>query len=283
MVQVSQHSSFDRDLYITYQSSLSTQGNSSSVAQHPDSGLGDSSPEPETSVTPAIEKDGIVPDSQSVPGSSSYVPISSTSPHSTGVDQSSLISPPEHISTAPNLELFNSSAVGIGDSIEDATEHSLVLEIAESPLSVRTSQRSRSEPAPDLIQPSISIPFRAEPPSLPRSASDPGAHFRINQQQIHRNKPIFEKNQGDHGQPVEDSLFSESQIHDHADFSKQRERLSEVQVPGSTDSLPKQGFERVTSNSEPSLLFQTQVPLAFASQGTRVSITPAGKSSPTHT
>lgn len=87
MVQVSQHSSFDKDLYNTYQSSLSTQRNSSSVAQHPDSGLGDSSPEPETSATPVIEKDGIVPDSQSVPGSSSYVPTSSTYPQSTSVDQ----------------------------------------------------------------------------------------------------------------------------------------------------------------------------------------------------
>ena len=282
-MQVSQHSSFDRGLYNTYQSSLSTQRNSSSVAQHPDSGLGDSSPEPETSAAPVIEKDGIVPDSQSVPGSSNYVPTSSTYPQSTSVDQSSLISQSEHISTASNLELFNNSAVSIGDSIEDATEFSLVLEIAESPLSIRTSQRSRSEPAPDLIQPSISIPSRAEPPSLPRSASDPGAHFRINQQQIHRDKSIFETDQSNHGQSVEGSLSSESPFHGHADFSEQRQRLSEVQVPGSTDSLPKQGFKGEASSSEPSLVFQTQVPLAFASQGTRGSITPAGKSSPTHT
>ena len=284
IVQISQHSSFERDLYIAYQSSLSTQGNSSSLVQHPDSGLGESSPEPETFATPAIEKDGIVPDSQSVPGSSSYVPPSSTSPDNTSIDQPPPTSEPQisssaHINIASNFEIANSSAVGIGDSIEDANEHSSALEVAESPLSVHTSQRSKSEPAPSSIETSTSTPSRAQPPSLPRSASDPAIYFRIDQQQTHRDNPVSEKDQSNHDQAVDDSSISDSQFRGHADFSEEHQRLSEVQVPGSTDSLPKQGLEEEAANSECSLVFQTQVPLAFASQGTRVSITSTGKSS----
>ena len=284
IVQISQHSSFERDLYITYQSSLLTQGNSSSLVQHPDSGLGESSPEPETSAAPAIEKDGIVPDSQSVPGSSSYVPTSSTSPDNTSIDHppptsESQISSSAHINIACNFELSNSSAAGIGNSIEDVNEHSSALEVAESLLSVHTSQRSKSEPAPSSIGTSTSTSSRAQPSSSPRSASDPAKYIRIDQQQTHRDNPVSEKDQSNHDQAVDDSSIPGSQFRGHADFSEEHQRLSEVQVPGSTDSLPKQGLEDQAANSECSLVFQTQVPLAFASQGTRISITSTGKSS----
>lgn len=64
-MQVSQHSSFDRDLYVAYQSSLSTQGNASSLLLHPESGSGKSLP-PATLLS---YSNGIIPDSQSLPGS----------------------------------------------------------------------------------------------------------------------------------------------------------------------------------------------------------------------
>ena len=76
-VEVSQHSSLDRDQYVRYQSSLSTQRLPSSLISHQDSGLGDSSPPPESSRPTQVCQHRIVPDSQSLPGSSSYVLTSS--------------------------------------------------------------------------------------------------------------------------------------------------------------------------------------------------------------
>lgn len=77
-VEISQHSSFDRDQYTHYQSSLSTQGFSSSLLFQ-DSKLGDSSAPPGGSRPTQVYSDSIVPDSKLLPGSSSYVPTSSNS------------------------------------------------------------------------------------------------------------------------------------------------------------------------------------------------------------
>ncbi|KAI9880921.1 MAG: hypothetical protein M1830_009989 [Pleopsidium flavum] len=79
-VQISQHSSFDRDQYVQFIASSSVQGLSSSQPQDLDSGLGSSSPFQQTVADPvAFYRAGIVPDSQSLPGSSSYIPTSSIS------------------------------------------------------------------------------------------------------------------------------------------------------------------------------------------------------------
>lgn len=78
VVQVSQHSSLDRRLYTVYQSSLSSKEVSSSLPQDPDSGPGESSPEPHTSPPVATQGNTIIPDSQSLPGSSTYAPTSSS-------------------------------------------------------------------------------------------------------------------------------------------------------------------------------------------------------------
>ncbi len=84
---VSQHSSFERDTYIRYQSSLSSTNITWSFLQHQDSGIGESSPLSENLRPDKFERDVVIPDSQSLPGSSSYVPTSTTSTGNKSVTQ----------------------------------------------------------------------------------------------------------------------------------------------------------------------------------------------------
>lgn len=73
-VQVSQHSSFDRDQYAHFLASGSTQDLSSSQLQHHDSGLGSSSPPQQTLAERVIGyEEAIVPDSQSLPEPAKYI------------------------------------------------------------------------------------------------------------------------------------------------------------------------------------------------------------------
>ncbi len=76
---ISQHSSFERDDYIRYQSSLSSANITCSLLQHQDSGIGKSSSSSGGLGPDKIERDCVIPDSQPLPGSSSYVPTASTS------------------------------------------------------------------------------------------------------------------------------------------------------------------------------------------------------------
>ena len=79
IVLISQHSSFEREEYLRDQPSLSGTDNTSSLLQHDDSGIGESSPSSESSVPDKLDRGGVIPDSQSLPDSSTYVPSSNTS------------------------------------------------------------------------------------------------------------------------------------------------------------------------------------------------------------
>lgn len=168
-VQLSPHSSFDRDLYIAYQSSLSTQGTLPSVLEHSDSGLGESFSEPD--IPPPRTFEGIVPDSQSLPGSSSYIPTSpsgiidyvDTTPISLASQQ--LSTSQQH--TRLDSESTNHQFLQVEDSIDSS-----LLEIAATSLSSDTVRRSTSEPASGSAEISSSPPLRARFPSFSRCASD---------------------------------------------------------------------------------------------------------------
>jgi len=141
-VQVSQHSSLDRHLYTVYHSSLSLERDSSSLHQHPDSGLGESSPEPDTSPPVATQGNTIVADSQSLPGSSSYVPESSRSASicvtSTADLSPSVISATERsytsqVFTSSNVDISTINAIILAD---DSVRDSSIIEVAASQPSV---------------------------------------------------------------------------------------------------------------------------------------------------
>ena len=272
IVQVPQHSSFDKDLYITYQSSLSTQGTSSLPPIHTQLGLEGLSSPPSTH-SPA-DSNGIIPDSQSLPGSSSYKPTSSASLAVLGADHTPLN--PQHrvLNTNTNLESSTGGVTEAKDSIEDSS--AIAIEVSQP--SVIASERSRSEPAPTTTESSSISSFGAQLRSLARSTSDPTPTYHGQ----HQRRALVSKDL------CTDSVVQDQVVKGLADFqspdqsrpgcTQQRQRSAKVQVPGSVDRSSLQSY---TLDDSPvhSLVFQTQVPLAFASQGSRVSLTPAGESS----
>ena len=271
IVQISQHSSLDRDLYVAYQSSFSLQGTSSlsSSQTHPNSGF-------EGSLPPTTEfpgdSNGIIPDSQSLPGSSSYAPPSSTPLALLGADQAPQT---QKFRVSQNSTDLESSTGGIAEA-NNSIEDSSVAVVASSQYSVINSERSRSEPAPNTKASSTSL-SGARLPSLPRSISDPHSY---NDQ--HRRRAFVSKYEKDHRitrDRVSQSLADvQSPQHTQVPRTQQRQSSSEVQVPRSAE---KNAGSDCTSKCSPAPIFnfQTQVPLAFASQGSRVSITSAGTSS----
>lgn len=270
IVQVSQHSSFDRDLYVAYQSSLSTQRNSSLFLPRLKSELGDSATPPATSSPRAADSNNIIPDSQSLPGSSSYNPTPSTSLAVLGADQTPLSHQSRVLFNSPDLESSTGEVAATDESIEDS---SAIVVTASQP-SVIASERSRSEPAPNITESASASPFGAWFPSLPRSTSDPISTY----QDQHRPRAFVSERSSDH------NIIHDLRIQIPADFQSShrtgaghiqlRQRSSEVQVPGSADRSSHQTHAVDICHTQ-SLVFQTQVPLAFASQGSRVSVTVA--------
>lgn len=258
-VKISQHSSFNRDLYVAYQSSLSTQGDSSLLLTRLNTGFGASSP----------DSNGVIPDSQS-----SYQPTSSTSLVVLGADQA----PPTHqtciLYNSTDLESSTGEVAESNDSIEDSS----AVVVAASQPSVIASERSKSEPAPETTETSSGSPLGAQFPSLPRSASDPTS---TNHDQ-HRRRAVISEHLSDHhiihDRIIQSTAEFQSLHQTGAGHTQQRQRSSEIQVPGSADRSSHQSHA-VDDSPADSLIFQTQVPLAFASQGSRVSITSAGTSS----
>ena len=279
-VQILQYSNTDKDLYITYISSLSTQGNSSSVAEHPDSGIGEPSPEPEV-LSHHFEKGCVVPDSQSLPGSSSYIPSTSTTSDDSVAQQTPLLlraqgSIPSSDDTHPKdnsfgTELPNESPVASEDSIDKSS----IFEVAASqpsPLSLR----SKSEPPPSSTE-SWSSPSRSQGPSLVRSKSDFAAsyHDRV---QGHEGSVVRKSRRAQNRRQRLDKSSSNPRIASRQEpsFREDRHTSSGAQVPHLTvlESQPCSKVDGVASKHNSS--FQIQVPFVPASQGARTSTESAG-------
>ena len=271
IVQVSQHSSFDKDLYIAYQSSLSTQGSSSLLPPHPASRLERSSSL--LSIHLSAAGNDIIPDSQSLPGSCSYQSRSSTSLAVLGADQTPLNPKSRVLHNSTDLE---SPTGGVAEATESLEDSSAVVIEASQP-SIIVSERSRSEPVPSTTE-TFSTSSGAQLRSLARSTSDPTCTHHDPHQcrafisEVSSNQSIIQD------QVIQGPVDYQSHHQTPAEYPHQRQGSSEVQVPGSADRSSRQSHT-VGDNPADSLVFQTQVPLAFASQGSRISITPAGTSS----
>ena len=174
VVQISQHSSFDRGQYLQYHSSASVYSLFSSAPPHADSGLGESSPPPEAFESSKSDLEGIVPDSQSLLGSSSYRPSASTSEdtdrlHRRGNPNLSLPCSFESTAGGENLENLDLSE-NLGDSIQESSG----IYVAESPEARFWSQRSTSVPVQGVTNTSSSNSSCAGLLAcLTRSTSDP--------------------------------------------------------------------------------------------------------------
>ena len=271
-VHISQQSNFDQDLYITYISSLSTQGNSSTLAEHPDSGIGESSPEPEV-ISQQIGKDGVIPDSQSLPGSSSYIPSTNATSDGIVAQQTSLDSASQHSVLSSDNTLHKDKSINPGlpneslSAFEDPIEESLILEVAESqpsPLSLR----SRSEPPPSSTE-SRSSPSRSRGHSLLRSKSDFAASYH-DQAQCHEGSVARESRRAYNRHQRLDKSSAVSRTRSRQDpASKENQHISSgTQVSHLTipESQPSTKLGEVPSRHSSS--FQTPVPFLPTSQVT---------------
>lgn len=175
-VQISQHSSFDRDRYLQYQSSLSVDTVLSSLPPHQDSGLGESSPSPDSSHSELSPRTRIVPDSQSLPGSSSYLPSPSLSETNTGASLNAGYPEKIYINTSFDQDtgLLTDDEFLSNDPVEESTG----FYVAESPEYTSRFRRSRSVPTQNSLESSLSISSRAIlVAAVPRSLSDPNLLF----------------------------------------------------------------------------------------------------------
>ena len=244
---------------------MSTQANSSSLAPHSDSGIGESSPEPE--VSQHIEKDGIIPDSQSLPGSSSYIPSTSATLDDTVAQQTPLELEAQNsllsLDNTPSKVGFSESPAASKDSIED----SLILEVAASQSSP-LYRRLKSEPPPSSTQ-SWSSSSGSGCPSLLRSKSNSAASYSDQVQCPESSGARQSRRVQDSHQRVDKSTSS-PQIHSVQDLSS-REGRPHWTVPV---SQPGSKVDEVASHH--SSIFQTQIPFVPASQATRTSTQSAG-------
>ena len=180
-VQVSQHSSLDRDQYNCYQSSLSVRSYLSSAPLHEDSGLGESSPAPEASELCKYDQEGIVPDSQSLPGSSTYRPAASTAGDIGDHKQRRTRLSRSHCSPNSTIDSLEPSIL-LETLYSDPIEDSSGLYVAESPENRIWSETSASVPAQSIIESSVSNSNRDRLlAKFTRSISDPSSLIYIAQ------------------------------------------------------------------------------------------------------
>ncbi len=188
LVQISQHSSFDRDQYVQYQSSLSANSVLSTLPPHQDSGLGESSPPTEISNLVRI-----VPDSQSAHGSSSYVPTPSVSDTNIRASPTTGYRKLTYISTSFDQDtgLLTEDEILSTDPVEDSSG----FYVAESPEYTSRFRRSRSVPTQNSIESSLSIGSRATlAAAVPRSLSDP--NLLVSSLEVLRDLPDKQKSPG---------------------------------------------------------------------------------------
>lgn len=248
--------------------------------QHSDSGIGESSPEPGV-LSRHIEKDGIIPDSQSLPGSSSYIPSRSATLEDT-------FAQPTRLELEARLSVLPSDNTSLKDSssrpglpnespaaLEDSIEDSLILEVAatqSSPL----YRRLRSEPPPSSTE-SWSSPSGSRCPSLLRSKSDFAASYH-DRAQYHESSAARQSRRAQDRRQGLDKSSSIPRVLSVQDSSPRvaRHTSSGIQVSHLTIpvSQPCSKVEEVTSRH--TSVFQTQVPFVPASQASRTSTESAG-------
>ncbi|MCJ1470723.1 hypothetical protein MMC07_009370 [Pseudocyphellaria aurata] len=205
-VQISRHSSVERDQYILYQSSRSTQGDLSSLPPHQDSGLGDS-PFPSSSISEKANQNDFVPDSQVLAGSSSYVPSRSVS-ELTSSNQSSrdlAINHSSRISDNSDLDYFGAREPETDQTGDDLSSF-VVSASAVEDLSI-SLQRSRSVPTQSSSaasgKPSPRCAAAAQPT---RSVSDLGSVIPDSPEQVFLTPPGQTSTQRANSFSVENNL-----------------------------------------------------------------------------
>ena len=243
-VQIEPRYSLDKEAYIAYRSSLSTQEASKSAGPHSDSGFEEPTSREDSPYRRRQARSIIVPDSQTVPGNSAYVPDQSTSDECAGSSQA-LVS--------ANPPVTSSEVV-----------------IPASQPSKSASERRGSEPAPHRRETSYTSSSEFVSPPLLHIASDPEALLETSRgyrfiPRQRRNRRII----SDSSNPSQDSPPShkfEVPLQSIEPF----EDISQVQIPGSEARFPLTE-EGDSGSPVHSPVFATQAPLALRRPTTETS------------
>ena len=249
-VQISQHSSFERDQYIRYQSSLSTQGALSLLSPHRVSELGESSPSSISSLEKS-HQNGIVPDSQSLAGSSEYVPsinATSTSELTSSNQSAGDIFIVHSSRIADNFDLGSSLRESEATHTSDSLSSSVV---SASEGLVTSSQRSRSAP-----------PQLSSAKSRRKHSPRRGAIAQLSRKLPHPS-PIIP----DSLEQVSSTQLAQTPIQGDNSFSGTKELNINTYFSNPSQKL----------NSSPEIDFQTQISLVLDSQTTQASTELVGK------
>lgn len=249
-VQIEPLGTLDREAYITYSSSLSNQAPQKTAGPHSDSGFEESLSRETSPFHKKREQGIIVPDSQSVPGSSSLVHIQDSS---SGCARS-----------PPALSSINPSKSSSG------------IVIPASQPSKGASERRGSEPVPNLGETTTTPPTEVTSPSLLQTASDPEAlresrrarHF-IPRQRPNRRVVIDSPSPSRASPPSHQPEVLWQSIEPVED-------ITQVQIPGSESQIPFGGDVDLESPVH-SPIFATQVPLDHRRQSTQTSSEPPVK------
>ena len=254
LVQISPHSSLEHEQYICYLASLSQVTQSSQVEQA-DSGIGESSPPAASSPFVVHDQAGTIPDSQSLPNSSSYRPtIKSTTSSSAGQTLGDV-----NIFIDPRLlhknGLLSATSATSSDSIEDGASplaiprretraSSLLLKSSPSQESERTLRKAR-------------ISFAARQPS---TTANTEAAYSL-QGQVNSSSPACSRIghglvKGSHFEPVIQGTTGISR----SGLPPLNDKL------GAVDSQPDLSGVTPSGNDTSELAFQTQIPFLIESQ-----------------
>lgn len=180
VVQISQHSSFDPEQYVLYKSSLSTQDISS--LPHQDTGPDESFLSADSSISQTQDRNRIVPDSQSLADSSSYIPSSTAEnvpnlnqsaqevyyPHILQITQTSDLKTTSQSEAIQSIERFSSSSVTANKELE---AHLRRPRFASSQPSSAVSNNSLSEILKSHVSRSQSDPDFSSSSNLRQSSS----------------------------------------------------------------------------------------------------------------
>ena len=222
-VRISPGGDFDKDLYVTYQSS------SSSTKSFLVTG---SSRGTNQSYSLGTQEDFIVPDSQSLPGSSSFVPTLSGSKDSNSANHSQIVGTVQLLSTLTSIASppVGSSGLIIPDSNGSDT----------GSVGVTGSASHSSIPNPQILGPAPLLSF-------PEPLTSSSAHV---QQQTYSSGTVSLSRHSQRTQE-QSSLILDSQGTDQE---------IQIHVPGSIEEITSHQSSSITQCTEEHLILQTQLP-----------------------
>ena len=252
-VLVTQLEHFDKDTYVTCQSP--DQSNQSLS-------LEESSLRTISSFPGGIEEGFIVPDSQSLPGSSSFTLTSSGSRYSSSIDHSSFIATAQVSSTVSTFTSCQkgSSSIVVHNSSDSSTRPRGVF-VPASHSSTASSQKTESAPLPYSAGYPASPRVQARQASLLRSRSEVTLLSSYERQLQERNLLS------------EDSAGAVRSVEGDQDTSRRSPRQDsqralspvEIQIPGSIEGIIHHSVPTDRQTAEENLVLQTQLPSQFTS------------------